>query len=202
MFYPPVPQARARLTIYQFDDLIELKYRNVELLPSALESQIDEANAWIYDDINNGVYKSGFATTQEAYEKAVKTLFKSLDRVEEHFASRSKEGGTYYFGDTITEVDVRLFTTIVRFDVVYVQHFKTNLRDIRSGYPYIHAWLRHLYWNFPAFKDSTEFTHIKNHYTKSHTQINPLSITPLGPEPAILREDVEVGVVGYAASKA
>ena len=186
----------------QFDELLEDKYKKVDLLPTDLISKIDEANDWIYNDINNGVYKSGFATTQEAYEKAVTTLFKSLDRVEEHLAARAKEGGKYYFGDTVTEVDVRLFTTIVRFDVVYVQHFKTNLRDIRSGYPYIHAWLRHLYWNYPAFKDTTEFTHIKKHYTKSHTNINPFSITPLGPEPAILREDVEVGVVGYATSKA
>jgi putative glutathione S-transferase len=116
---------------------------------------------------------------------------------------------------------VRLFTTIVRFDVVYVQHFKTNIRDIRSGYPYIHKWLRHLYWNVPAFKDTTEFTHIKNHYTKSHTQvrfllsvckdrrfnanekqINQFSITPVGPELPILKEDEEVPAVKYALALA
>lgn len=127
------------------------------------------------------------------------TLFSSLDRVEKHLAERKE--GPFYFGKNVTEADVRLFTTIVRFDVVYVQHFKTNLRDIRSGYPNIHAWLRYLYWNVPAFKDTTEFTHIKNHYTKSHTNINPFSITPLGPIPAILKEDEEVAGVGFLAKK-
>jgi putative glutathione S-transferase len=90
----------------------------------------------------------------------------------------------------------------VRFDPVYVQHFKTNIRDIRSGYPYIHKWLRHLYWNIPAFKDTTNFPHIKAHYTKSHTQINPYSIMPVGPEPPILKEDEEVPAVKYALAMA
>jgi len=110
----------------QFDDLIDEKYKNIHLLPSALESQIDETNEWTYNDINNGVYKSGFATTQEAYEKAVKILFGSLDRVEKHLEWMEKEG-PFYFGKEITELDIRLFTTIVRFDVVYVQHFKVSL---------------------------------------------------------------------------
>lgn len=87
-------------------------------------------------------------------------------------AHLSSSPGPYYFGDKITEADVRLFTTIIRFDPVYVQHFKTNLRDIRSGYPAIHRWLRKLYWDVPAFGETTQFEHIKNHYTKSHRQIN------------------------------
>ena len=107
--------------------------------------------------------------TQEAYEKAVKPLFASLDRTEAHLA---KHAAPYYFGAHITEADVRLYTTIVRFDPVYVQHFKCNIRDIRSGYPALHKWLRKLYWDVPAFKETTEFEHIKNHYTKSHKQIN------------------------------
>ncbi len=85
--------------------------------------------------------------------------------------------------------------TIIRFDPVYVQHFKCNLSDIRSGYPQLHKWMRNLYWNYPAFKDSTDFLHIKYHYTKSHTQINPFSITPLGPVPDILPLDEEVAAV-------
>src|SRR6266542_2682962 len=113
----------------QFDDLIDEKYRNVHLFPENLQAEIEASNEWIYPDINNGVYRSGFATTQEAYEKAVIQLFKSLDRVEKHL---SETEGPYYFGKNITEADVRLYTTIVRFDVVYVQHFKTNIRDIRS----------------------------------------------------------------------
>jgi putative glutathione S-transferase len=184
-----------RMFYTEFDDLLPSQYKSVNLFPGNLQKQIEETNEWTYNDINNGVYKSGFATTQDAYEKAVTTLFKSLDRVEKHL---SENKGPFYYGNEVTEADVRLFTTVVRFDVVYVQHFKTNIRDIRSGYPYIHKWLRHLYWNVPAFKDTTEFTHIKNHYTKSHTQINPHSITPLGPEPPILREDEELPAMKYA----
>ncbi|KAK5660383.1 hypothetical protein OQA88_12926 [Cercophora sp. LCS_1] len=167
----------------EFDGIIEEKYRGVDLYPEELRAEIEEAHEWQYDLINNGVYKSGFATTQEAYERNVVRLFEALDRAEEHLKTT---GGPFWFGERMTEVDVRLFVTIIRFDPVYVQHFKCNIRDIRSGYPAIHQWMRNLYWNYPAFKDTTNFLHIKNHYTKSHTQINPLSITPLGPLPDIL----------------
>jgi len=105
----------------QFDDLLPEKYKNIVLYPENLQKEIEATNDWTYNDINNGVYKSGFATTQEAYEKAVTTLFNSLDRVEKHL---SESEGPFYFGKEITEADVRLYTTIVRFDVVYVQHFK------------------------------------------------------------------------------
>lgn len=141
----------------QFDDLLPEKYKNVNLYPENLRKQIDETNEWTYDNVNNGVYKSGFATTQESYEKACNALFEHLDKIEKHLATSE---GPYYWGKNITEGDIRLFTTIVRFDVVYVQHFKTNIRDIRSGYPAIHKWLRHLYWNHDAFKSTTEFTHV------------------------------------------
>ena len=177
-----------------FDDILPNKYQSVDLFPEGLRAEIEETNDWTYSDINNGVYKSGFATyarprcppptpssqdfphqltiarTQEAYEKAVRPLFASLDRAEAHLV---KNAAPYYFGAKITEADVRLYTTIVRFDPVYVQHFKCNVRDIRSGYPALHKWLRKLYWDEPAFKETTQFEHIKNHYTKSHKQINP-----------------------------
>lgn len=178
-----------RMFYTEFDDLLPESFRNVTLYPENLRAEIDATNEWTYDDINNGVYKSGFATTQEAYEKNVKQLFKSLDRAEAHLA---KGPGPYYYGEHVTEADIRLYTTIVRFDVVYVQHFKTNIRDIRSGYPHIHQWLRKLYWDVAAFGETTNFEHIKNHYTKSHRQINPLSITPVGPLPDILKKDDEV----------
>lgn len=199
-----------RMFYTAFDDLVADEYKKVDLLPKDLESKIDETNDWTYNDINNGVYKSGFASSQDAYERAVTQLFKSLDRVEEHLSSSP---GPYYWGDQITETDVRLFTTIIRFDPVYVQHFKCNIRDIRSGYPALHKWLRNLYWNSPAFKDTTQFEHIKKHYTKSHKQINPFvsfphlfglenstnyvlqSITPVGPVPDILPKDEEVNAV-------
>lgn len=108
--------------------------------------------------------------TSEAYENAVKRLFIALDQVEAHLADQASH---FYFGEQLTEADVRLYTTIIRFDPVYVQHFKCNIRDIRSGYPNLHRWLRYLYWEITAFKETTQFEHIKQHYTKSHTQINP-----------------------------
>jgi glutathionyl-hydroquinone reductase len=187
-----------RMFYTEFDDLIPESFRKVDLYPENLRSEIDGSNAWTYDDINNGVYKSGFATTQEAYEKNVLQLFKSLDRAEAHLAQGV---GPYYYGDKVTEADVRLYTTIIRFDVVYVQHFKTNIRDIRSGYPHLHQWLRKLYWDVGAFGETTNFEHIKNHYTKSHLQINPLSITPFGPVPDILKQDDEVAGVKSSKSK-
>lgn len=181
-----------RMFYHEFDSLLPPQYAKINLLPDSLRAEIESSNDWIYNDINNGVYKSGFATTQEAYEKAVVTLFAALDKVEAHLS-----GKQYMYGDSITESDIRLYTTIVRFDAVYVQHFKTNLRDIRSGYPAIHKWLRHLYWDIPAFGETTQFEHIKKHYTKSHPQINPLGITPLGPVPDILRKDSEVTAVKH-----
>jgi putative glutathione S-transferase len=98
----------------------------------------------------------------------------------------------------VTEADIRLYTTIVRFDPVYVQHFKCNIADIRSGFPFLHKWVRHLYWDVPAFRETTQFEHIKNHYTKSHGQVNPFAITPVGPLPDILGKGEEVPAVRAA----
>ncbi|KAF2205460.1 hypothetical protein GQ43DRAFT_428056 [Delitschia confertaspora ATCC 74209] len=182
-----------------FDDLLDEKYRKVDLYPETLRKEIDELNEWVYNDVNNGVYKSGFATTQEAYEKACTQLFASLDRLESHLTSSS----TPYLLSSphVTEADVRLFTTIIRFDPVYVQHFKCNIRDIRSGYPALHKWVRHLYWDYPGFRETTDFEHIKRHYTRSHGQINPHSITPLGPVPDVLPKDQEVNAVKVSQRK-
>lgn len=187
-----------RMLYYEFDDLLPEQYKKIDLFPSALRSDIDASNDWIYNDVNNGVYKSGFATTQEAYEKAVTTLFSSLDKVEAHLSKQQASSCNYFFGNTVTEADIRLYTTIIRFDPVYVQHFKCNLRDIRSGFPAIHRWVRGLYWDLDAFRSTTDFEHIKKHYTKSHKQINPFAITPLGPVPDILPKDEEVPAVKAA----
>ncbi|PGH10876.1 hypothetical protein AJ79_05236 [Helicocarpus griseus UAMH5409] len=187
-----------RMFYYEFDDLLPEEYKKVDLFPEHLRKEIDETNDWVYNDVNNGVYKCGFATTQEAYEKAITPLFTSLDRIESHFQSKlsaNLSSPIFYFSDTLTEADIRLYTTIVRFDPVYLQHFKTNIRDIRSGYPAIHRWLRHLYWHIPAFRDTTQFEHIKKHYTRSHSQINPFGITPVGPVPDILPVGEEVRAV-------
>ena len=178
-----------RMFYTEFDDLLPEKYQTVDLYPEKLKDEIEATNEWTYDKINNGVYKSGFATKQEAYEKNVLALFEALDKAEAHL---SKGPGPFYYGENVTEADIRLYTTIIRFDVVYVQHFKTNLRDIRSGYPHLHTWLRKLYWDVPAFGETTQFEHIKKHYTRSHSQINPFAITPLGPIPDILAKEDEV----------
>ncbi|KAF2451482.1 glutathione S-transferase Gst3 [Karstenula rhodostoma CBS 690.94] len=188
-----------RMFYTAFDDQLEEKYKSVDLFPTKLQKEIEEMNDWVYNDINNGVYKSGFATTEEAYTKAVTTLFASLDRVEDALS----ESSTPFLlsSPTITEADVRLYTTIVRFDPVYVQHFKCNIRDIRSGYPHLHKWLRNLYWDHAAFGETTQFEHIKKHYTKSHSQINQFAITPVGPLPDILPKDEEVPAVKVASKK-
>ncbi|ODQ65578.1 hypothetical protein NADFUDRAFT_46262 [Nadsonia fulvescens var. elongata DSM 6958] len=171
-----------RMLFTEFDDIIDEKYRGINYYPENLRSQIDEINGWIYDDINNGVYKTGFATKQEVYEDHVTILFKSLDRIE---TILKNSDGPYLLGKEFTEADLRLYPTIVRFDPVYVQHFKCNIGMIRHDFPHIHKWLRHLYWDIPAFKDTTNFEHIKNHYSKTHVKYNPFGITPLGPVPHI-----------------
>ncbi|KAF8893216.1 glutathione S-transferase [Gymnopilus junonius] len=164
-----------------FNDLLPAEKAALDYYPKELRAEIDSVNEWIYPGINNGVYRSGFATTQEAYSNAVLEVFESLDKVEKLLT-----GKDYLIGNRLTEADVRLWVTIVRFDPVYVGHFKCNIRTIRDGYPAIHKWLRKLYWNNPAFKDSTDFDHIKTHYYWSHITINPHRIVPVGPIPNIL----------------
>jgi len=163
-----------------FNDVIAPEKAALDIYPESLRSEIDEINDWVYDGVNNGVYKSGFATSQEAYEKAVKVVFESLDKLE-----KILEGKDYLVGDQLTEADVRLFVTIVRFDPVYVGHFKCNFKTIRGGYPAIHKWLRQLYWNNDAFSSTCNFEHIKTHYYWSHPSINPTRVVPLGPIPNI-----------------
>lgn len=166
-----------------FNAILPDKFASVDLFPTALQAEIEAQNEWVYPTVNNGVYKSGFATSQTAYEAAVKPLFASLDRLE-----KILDGGKrFVVGNQLTEADIRLFTTIVRFDPVYVGHFKTNLGTIRHSYPNLNAWVKNLYWTEPAFKDTTEFTHIKQHYYTSHPHINPTRVVPFGPVPHIER---------------
>jgi len=146
-----------------------------DLYPADLRETIDTLNARIYDTVNNGVYKAGFATTQEAYEEAVRPLFSTLDMLEERLATRR-----YLCGERLTEADWRLFTTLVRFDPVYVGHFKCNLRRL-VDYPNLWGFARELY-QYPGVAGTVDFTHIKRHYYQSHENINPTRIVPLGPE--------------------
>ena len=145
-----------------------------DFLPSALLADIDEINAFVYSAVNNGVYKSGFSTTQEAYEEAVTELFAALDTLEARLANRR-----YLMGSTITEADWRLFTTLIRFDSVYVGHFKCNLRRI-VDYPNLWGYLRDLY-QVSGIAETVNMTHIKQHYYTSHANINPTRIVPVGP---------------------
>ena len=141
----------------------------------ALRQQIDELNEWIYPQINNGVYRSGFAQKQKAYGNAVDGLFEGLDRVESILAE-----SRYLCGDRLTEADVRLFTTLVRFDAVYVTHFKCNVRRI-VDYPNLWGYTRDIY-QLPGIAETVNMEHIKRHYFESHRHINPYGIVPAGPE--------------------
>jgi glutathionyl-hydroquinone reductase len=154
-----------------FDAFTDVK---TDYYPLRLRSEIDHINARVYDTVNNGVYRAGFATTQEAYEEAFLALFATLDELEATLSKRR------YLVGTITEADWRLFTTLARFDPVYVGHFKCNLRRI-ADYPNLSNYLRDLYQT-PGVAETVSIDHIKRHYYMSHRRINPSGIVPLGPE--------------------
>jgi glutathionyl-hydroquinone reductase len=146
-----------------------------DLYPLHLRPEVDEINALVYENINNGVYRAGFATTQSAYEAAFKRLFDALDTVEARLSDQ-----LFLVGNTLTEADWRLFTTLVRFDAVYVGHFKCNKKRI-ADYPALSAFLRRLY-DAPGVAGTVSIPHIKHHYYASHLSINPTGIVPEGPE--------------------
>ena len=145
-----------------------------DFYPSELRDEIDQVNARVYETLNNGVYRAGFATTQAAYKEAVGPLFETFDWLEQRLVTRR-----YLLGDRLTEADIRLFTTLVRFDAVYHGHFKCNLRQI-AHYPALWAYARDLFQT-PGFGTTTNFEHAKRHYYESHRTINPTGIVPLGP---------------------
>jgi putative glutathione S-transferase len=154
-----------------FDNLCAKKG---DYYPPALRSEIDSLNSEIYNRVNNGVYKAGFATTQAAYEEAVGPLFETLDKLEARLAKQR-----YLCGGRITEADWRLFTTLLRFDAVYNGHFKCNIRRI-ADYPALSGYVRELY-QWPGVRETVNFHHIKHHYYESHKTINPTGIVPVGP---------------------
>ena len=142
--------------------------------PEPLRAEIDVVNARVYETLNNGVYKAGFAATQAAYEAAVVPLFETLDWLETRLKDRR-----FLMGPEPTEADWRLFTTLIRFDPVYVGHFKCNIRRL-ADYPNLFAYTRDLY-QWPGVRATVNFGHIKRHYYRSHTAINPTGIVPVGP---------------------
>jgi putative glutathione S-transferase len=148
---------------------------SLDFYPQDLRGEIDRVNALVYPAVNNGVYRAGFATTQRAYEEAFGELFAALDTLEERLSKQR-----YLVSDRITEADWRLFTTLVRFDPVYVGHFKCNLRRI-ADYPNLSNYLRDLY-QVPGVAETVNLHHIKAHYYGSHETINPTRIVPVGPE--------------------
>ncbi|MDQ0222334.1 glutathione S-transferase family protein [Streptococcus moroccensis] len=143
--------------------------------PEALRADIDAVNSFVYDTINNGVYKAGFATDQAVYEKEVTALFAALDQLEDRLADKE-----YLVGNQLTEADIRLFTTLVRFDAVYHGHFKCNLKRL-VDYPNLWNYTKRIY-NLPGIAETVNFDHIKRHYYGSHKTINPTGIVPKGPE--------------------
>jgi len=160
-----------RMLNSEFD---EVGARPGDYYPQALRADIDAVNARIYDTLNNGVYKAGFATTQAAYEKAVLPLFETLDWLEQRLADRR-----FLFGNNLTEADIRLFTTLIRFDAVYVGHFKCNIRRL-VDYRNLSAYARDIYQS-PGVAATVNFEHIRRHYYESHRSINPSGIVPAGP---------------------
>ena len=148
---------------------------DLDLYPEELRAEIDAVNDLVYGNVNNGVYRAGFADSQAAYERAVGQLFDTLDQLEERLAQQR-----YLVGERITEADWRLFVTLVRFDAVYVGHFKCNVRRI-ADYPCLYRYLRELY-QMEGIAETVDFDHIKRHYYATHDDINPTGIVPLGPE--------------------
>ncbi|CCF55924.1 hypothetical protein KAFR_0A04880 [Kazachstania africana CBS 2517] len=175
--------------------------KTIDLAPSKLIPELDTFNSWLQENINMGVYKIGLATKQSEFESNLATLYRKLNECEDHlkgvYKDIEKEVGKnnkveilkkfYLFGNQITDTDIRFYTTAIRFDSSHAQHLKCNWRIIRDDYPYIHLWLRNLYWNHKAFRLTTNFNHIKLFYSRSQKKINPSGITPLGPEFDILK---------------
>lgn len=204
-----------RMLYSEFDDLISPEMREdskqggqAGFYPEHLRGEIDAMNDWVYHKINNGVYKCGFATTQNAYDENIYPLFESLDRVEAQLADpQACRGGPFLFGNHMTEADVRLYTTIARFDAAYHTIFMCNLKMIRHDYPRIHRWLKRLYWNTSnvangqVFKETTAFEVYRYGYIRARQRqvmkdtTDALPVMPRGPTVGIdswTEEDEEI----------
>ncbi|XP_021729682.1 uncharacterized protein LOC110696637 isoform X2 [Chenopodium quinoa] len=161
-----------RMLNSEFNDIAE--NGDLDLYPQHLRARVDEVNEWIYDRINNGVYRCGFSTKQEPYDQAVDKLYKALDKCEEILAKQR-----YLCGSSLTEADIRLFVTLIRFDEVYAVHFKCNKKLLRE-YPNLFNYTKEIF-QIPGMSNTVYMDHIKKHYYQSHTSINPYGIIPQGP---------------------
>jgi len=175
-----------RMLNTEFDEFVPEFARRVSLYPEELQTEIDAVNAWIFDDVNNGVYKAGFATRQEIYERHCRAIFAALDRIESILARQE-----FLVDGWLTEADIRLFTTVLRFDPVYHGHFKCNVKSIEKDYPNILRWARRIY-QMPEIAATVNMRHIKAHYYRSHASINPNRIVPLGNGPDLSRPIIEL----------
>ncbi|KAG0659774.1 hypothetical protein C6P45_001757 [Maudiozyma exigua] len=185
-----------RILNSSFNEFINpnVKERNIDLAPPHLIPELNNYNNWLGPNINYGVYKVGLAKSQSEFENETISFFDSLDKVERKLEYRFDLLKESYSDETeilkrfflhanhITDSDIRLFTTMIRFDSIYSYHFTCNYKLIRTDYPFIYKWLQNLYWNHPAFRDTTNFDHIKLFYTRSNKLCNPLRLTPLGPK--------------------
>ena len=161
-----------RMFNWEFNRLTD---SSIDLYPEDLRNEIDELNTYIYENVNNGVYRAGFATAQRAYDRAARRLFEALDVLDARLATQR-----YLFGSRIVETDWRLFVTLIRFDAVYHGHFKCNIRRI-ADYANLFGYLKDLY-QYDGIADTVNFDHIKRHYYMTHDAINPTRIVPLGPD--------------------
>ncbi|KNA03715.1 hypothetical protein SOVF_206450, partial [Spinacia oleracea] len=161
-----------RMLNSEFNDIAE--NGDLDLYPHHLETEIDQVNEWIYDRINNGVYRCGFSTKQEPYDQAVDKLYEALDKCEEILAKQR-----YLCGSSVTEADIRLFVTLIRFDEVYAVHFKCNKKVVRE-YPNLLNYTKEMF-QIPGMSSTVNMNDIKKHYYGSHPSINPYGIIPQGP---------------------
>lgn len=160
-----------------FNDFITPENASRDFYPEPLRAEIDQVNQWVYETINNGVYKVGFSTSQEAYDQHIPPLFDALDKIE---ATLGKDD--YLVGNTLTEADVRAWTSIIRFDPVYHTHFKCNIKSIEKDYPNILKWARRIY-QLPGVAETVDMDFIKKGYYKSDVKNNPNGVVPAGNGP-------------------
>ena len=190
-----------RILNSSFNEFVDAEH-SVDLAPKDLIPELDAYNQWMGPNVNSGVYKVGLATSQSVFEEQTVKLYESLDQVEAKlkgvyddlvakYGTDNNESAVlkhyFLFANHITDTDIRLYTTIIRFDSIYVDHFTCNFKTIREDYPYISKWVRNLYWNYPAFRRTTSFNQIKLFYTRSKKLIPTVVLTPLGPKADIPR---------------